>query len=132
MKHFVDDLINRGIVVKPFNLPSTDIGELAIALVDAATIVIATPTVLVGPHPAAVYATYLTNALRPKARNASLIGSYGWGSKMLEQIKGMLSNLKVDFIDPVIVKGHPREEDIAALERLADAILDRHKMQNAI
>jgi len=132
VKHFVDDLINRGIVVKPFNLPSTDIGELAIALVDAATIVIATPTVLVGPHPAAVYAAYLTNALRPKARNASLIGSYGWGSKMLEQIKGLLSNLKVDFIDPVIVKGHPREEDITALEKLADAILDRHKMQNAI
>ena len=132
VKHFVDALIDRGIVVKPFNLPSTDIGELAIALVDAATIVIATPTVLVGPHPAAVYAAYLANALRPKARNASLIGSYGWGSKMLEQIKEMLSNLKVDFIDPVIVKGHPREDDIAALARLADAILDRHKMQNAI
>ncbi len=49
--HLVDALIERGITVKPFNLTKTDIGEMAIALVDAATIVIASPTVLVGPHP---------------------------------------------------------------------------------
>jgi flavorubredoxin len=126
--HLIDALIKRGIAVRPFNLPRTDIGELAIALVDAATIVIATPTVLVGPHPAAVYAAYLTNALRPKVRHVSVIGSYGWGGKMLDQIKGMLVNLKAEFIEPVIVKGHPRENDFKALDQLADAILERHRM----
>jgi len=81
--YFIDALIKRDITVKPFNLTRTDIGELAIALVDAATIVIASPTVLVGPHPTTVYATYLVNALRPKLKYASVIGSYGWGSRML-------------------------------------------------
>ncbi|HID29676.1 MAG TPA: FprA family A-type flavoprotein, partial [Desulfobacterales bacterium] len=61
--YFVDALMERDITVKPFNLTETDIGEPAMALVDAATIVIASPTVLIGPHPAAVYATYLVNAL---------------------------------------------------------------------
>lgn len=130
VNHLIDALIQRNITVKPFNLTKTDIGELAIALVDAATIVIATPTVLVGPHPAAVYATYLANALRPKVRYASVIGSFGWGGKMLEQITGMLGNLKVELITPVIAKGHPTENDFRELDKLADTILERHKNTN--
>jgi len=132
VRYFIGALMERNITVKPFNLPKTDVGELAIALVDAATIVIATPTVLVGPHPVAVYATYLANALRPKARFASIIGSYGWGGKMPETIKGMLGNLKVEILTPVIVKGHPREADYKSLTTLADEILAKHKAINII
>lgn len=124
---FITALMKRDISVKPFNLTRTDIGQLVIALVDAATIVVASPTVLVGPHPLVVYAVYLVNALRPKLRFASVIGSYGWGGRMLEQIKGMITNLKVEFIEPVIVKGYPREEDFKSLDRLADEILRKHK-----
>jgi flavorubredoxin len=127
VNYFIDALIERDITVKPYNLTKTDIGELAIALVDAATLVIATPTVLTGPHPAAVYATYLANALRPKTRYASVIGSFGWGGKMLEGITGMLSNLKVELITPVIAKGHPTESNFRELDALANTILEKHK-----
>ena len=132
VEHFMNALIEREITVKPFNLSKTDIGELAMALVDAATIVIASPTVLVGPHPNVVYATYLVNALRPKLKFASVIGSYGWGGKMIELLKGMLTNLKLEIIEPVIVKGFPREHDLKALERLADEILKKHKENKII
>jgi len=128
--HLVDALIERGINVKPFNLTKTDIGELAISLVDAATIIIASPTVLAGTHPYVAHATYLVNALRPKLKFASVIGSYGWGGRMLEQIKGMLTNLKIDVIEPVIIKGFPKEEDLKALDVLADNILKKHKEHN--
>ena len=37
--------------MKQFDLTDSDIGKLAMSLVDAATIVIGTPTVLAGPHP---------------------------------------------------------------------------------
>lgn len=127
VNHLISALMQRNIVVKPFNLTKTDIGELAIALVDAATLIIATPTVLVGPHPAAVYAAYLANILRPKTKYASVIGSYGWGSKMLEQITGLLGNLKVELIGPVVIKGHPKKEDFHALDTLADSIVDKHE-----
>ncbi len=127
--YFVDALMERGITVKPFNLTRTDIGKLAMALVDAATIVVASPTVLVGPHPNAVYAVYLANALRPKVKFASVIGSYGWGGKMIEQIAGMLTNLKVEILEPVLVKGYPRGDDFKFLSRLADDILKKHKEQ---
>jgi len=122
-----EELMRKGITVKPFNLSRTDIGALAIALVDAATIVIASPTVLTGAHPQVVSAVYLANALRPKLRYASVIGSYGWGGKMLENISAMISNLKVEILSPVIVKGYPKEEDYNSLIRLADEIAEKHK-----
>ena len=132
VEYFVGALVEKGITVKQFNLTKTDIGKLAMAVVDAATIIIGSPTVLVGPHPNVVYAVYLANALRPKLKFASIIGSYGWGSRMVEQIKGMLSNLKVELLEPVVVKGFPREEDFRALDRLADEILNRHKEHDLI
>ncbi|MEA3476529.1 MAG: FprA family A-type flavoprotein [Candidatus Cloacimonadota bacterium] len=127
VNYLVNSLIEKGITVKPFNLTKTDIGELAISLVDAATIVIASPTVLVGPHPAIVSATYLANALRPKTKFASIIGSYSWGGRMVEQITGMLSNLKVELLSTVLVKGYPKEEAFKSLEKLADEISEKYK-----
>jgi len=127
VEHLVDALIERGITVKQFDLAATDIGKLAIALVDAATIVLGSPTVLTGAHPVVAYAAILANALRPKTKFASLIGSYGWGGKMVEQVAGLLANLKVEILEPVVAKGYPKDDDFVALDRLADKILVRHK-----
>ena len=125
--YFTEALIDRGITVKQFNLSEPDIGKLAMALVDAATVVLGSPTVLVGPHPKVVYAACLANALRPKLRFASIIGSYGWGSRMVEQLTGMLPNLKLEILEPVVIKGVPKEADFDALDRLADEIMNKHK-----
>jgi len=127
VQRLVSGLVAEGITVHLFNLAVTDIGKLAITLVDAATIVIGTPTVLAGPHPLALNAAALTNALRPKLKYASIIGSYGWGGKAVEQITGAISNLKVELLDPVLCKGHPRPEDLEAIDNLASAIAKKHR-----
>jgi len=127
VSHFVEALIERGIKVRQFELATVDIGKLAMALVDAATIVIGSPTVLVGPHPCAAYAAFLANALRPKIKFASIIGSYGWGGKMVEQLTAMMTNIKAEILEPVLAKGEPKEPDYAALDKLADEILTKHK-----
>ncbi|MDD3725660.1 MAG: FprA family A-type flavoprotein [Candidatus Ratteibacteria bacterium] len=124
--YFIDELTKRDITVKPFNLTVTDIGELAGALVDAATVVLGTPAVLGGPHPSAVYATYLFKVLRPKTRNISVIGSFGWGSNMLKVITEMLPK-DIEIIEPVIVNGYPQKDDFIALTKLADDIVNKHK-----
>jgi flavorubredoxin len=126
-EHLSDVLIERGITVRQFNLAVADLGKLAIALVDAATIVLGSPTVLTGAHPKTAYAALVANALRPKTRFASIIGSMGWGGKMVEQLAGLIANLKVEVIEPVVAKGQPRDEDFAALDKLADQILAKHK-----
>ncbi|MGE5343479.1 MAG: FprA family A-type flavoprotein [Candidatus Omnitrophota bacterium] len=127
MAEFLGDaLIRRGIEVHVFNLTKTDPGQLAMALVNAASLIIGTPTVLTGPHPAAIYAASLVNALRPKLKYAALFGSYGWGGKTSDMIKTNLSNLKVEFLDTIIVKGMPVEKDLLQLDQLADQIQSRH------
>jgi len=125
--HLVGALTERGIVVERFNLEDVDLGRLAMGLVDAATIVIGTPTVLTGAHPKVVYAAYLANALRPKAKFGSVIGSYGWASRAVDQIADLISNLKLDLVEPVVIKGAPREEDYRSLDALADAIAAKHR-----
>jgi flavorubredoxin len=127
VEYLTGALADRGVTVKQFNLAVGDIGKLAIALVDAATMVVGTPTVLVGPHPNVAYAALLANALRPKLQFVSVIGSYGWGSKAVDQLKGMIPNLKVEVLDPVISKGFPNEADFKALDNLASAIAQNHK-----
>jgi len=125
--YLVDALIERGIEVRQFELSSVDIGKLATALVDAATVVLGSPTVLAGAHPSAAYAAFLANALRPKTRFASIIGSYGWGGKMIDQLTSLLAGLKAEIIEPVLARGEPKETDLVALDKLADKILEKHK-----
>ncbi|MFO7785946.1 MAG: FprA family A-type flavoprotein [Thermodesulfobacteriota bacterium] len=123
----VSSLVGRGVRTELFNLAVTDIGKLAMALVDAGTVVVGVPTVLAGPHPLAAYATLLANALRPKAKYLSIIGSYGWGGKTVETLAGMIPNLKVEVLEPVLCKGVPSEPDFGALDRLAGTIAEKHK-----
>jgi len=127
VEYLVEALAQRGVTVKQFDLAVTDIGKLAMVLVDAATVVIGTPTVLVGPHPNVAYAVILANALRPKLRFISIIGSYGWGGKAVEQLAAMIPNLKVEILEPVLCKGFPREADFRALDNLANTIAEKHK-----
>jgi flavorubredoxin len=96
------------------------------ALVDAATVVIGTPTVVRGPHPVAASAALLANSLKPKARWAGVIGSYGWGGKAPEAIAALMPDMKVELLDPVMVKGLPRAEDYALLDALAATIAEKH------
>jgi flavorubredoxin len=124
--HFVDSLTKKGISVKPFHLTDSDIGEIATELVDAATVVIATPTVLSGAHPAAPNIPYLTKVLRPKTRFFGLIGSYGWGGQTVEQIGNMLETSSAEILEPVMVQGLPRDGDFERLDTLAQTIEDKH------
>ena len=123
--YLINALTSRGIEVRAKNFITTDLGELAMDLVDAATIIIATPTMLAGPHPAAVSATYLINALRPKARFAAIIGSYGWGGRAVDILKSIIS-VKIELLEPLLIKGLPSNEDYKALDEIAEEIKKKH------
>jgi flavorubredoxin len=126
VEYLAGALISRGITVRQFEITRTDLGELAMALVDAATIVVGTPTVLFGPHPTMLVPVYLANALRPKLKHATVIGSYGWGGKTVETVAGMLTHIKPEILPPVYMKGTPSGETLRSLDRLADRIRERH------
>ncbi|MBN2345939.1 MAG: FprA family A-type flavoprotein [Candidatus Aminicenantes bacterium] len=127
VEFLVNALVRRGVDVIPCNLTHTDIGELAKELVDASTVVLATPTVLGGAHPAVAGAAFLANALRPKLKFAAIIGSYGWGGRTVENLLASLGHLKVEVLEPVLAKGFPTDKDYRALDKLAAVIAEKHR-----
>jgi flavorubredoxin len=123
----IGGLAEHGVSVVPHKLSGGDTGRLAMELVDAATVVLGTPTVLAGPHPQVAYAAMLANALRPRIMFASIVGSFGWGGKAVEQLLALVPNLKVELLEPVLLKGLPTEEGLQAIDRLAALIAEKHR-----
>ncbi len=120
-------LKEKGINVFKYDVIRGNLGDLAVALVDATTIVMGVSMVLAGPHPAAVNVAYLAGVLKPKARFASIIGSYGWGGKLFDKIVECIAPLKPEIIDPVQVKGKPKKDDFEKLDVLVNSIYEKHK-----
>ena len=125
--YLAEKLNAKGIDTFKFDIVDDDLGDLAMAIVDAATIVLGTSMVLAGPHPMAVNVAYLAAVLRPKAKFASLLGSYGWGGNLFGLIGDLLKPLKLDLIEPLQVKGKPTQEDLQKLDVMAETIYEKHK-----
>jgi len=125
--YICEKLSDKGIVVKPFDVVNEDLGELAMELVEACTVVFGASMVLAGPHPAAVTAAYLTGLLRPKTKYISFIGSYGWGGVLTAKLEESLTNIKAEKLEPVIIKGKARKEDFEKLDVLVETIYEKHK-----
>ncbi|MFW6262974.1 MAG: FprA family A-type flavoprotein [Thermotogota bacterium] len=127
VEYLIDELTNRGIEVLPLNMTKADLGKLTIELVDAATIVLAGSTFLVGPHPQMLYTASMINALRPKTKYVSIITSFGWASQATKQLKAALGALQAEWLETYDYKGHPKEADLEKVKDLADQILEKHR-----
>jgi len=125
--YLVDSLARRNVQVKVRDLIHSNLGEIAIDLVDVTTIIIATPTMLAGPHPSAVYMAYIVNALKPKAKVIGIMGSYGWGGRTVDILKANLGALRVEILEPLLVKGLPKKEDYERIEEFAEMIAEKHR-----
>lgn len=125
-------LNEKGINTQVFDIVTGDLGDLAMGLVDATTIVLGSSMVLAGPHPMAVNVAYLANILKPKAKFATFVGSYGWGGNLFGTLSQMLSGLKVESIEPVLVKGKPKKDDYEKLDILIETIYNNHKSLNLV
>lgn len=98
---------------------TVETGHFIMDLVDAAAVVFATPTVLGGPHPNMAYAALIANAVRPKTRFMTLIGSYGWGTQVEKTLNGLTGQIKAERLPSVLVKGLPTQEDLERLDALS-------------
>lgn len=127
VQRLIGALAERGVGVKVFDLTVADIGELAMALVDAATVVVGTPIMLGGPHPLVGYAINLAALLKPKAKFAAFLVSYGWGAGAVERLPGLIEGLKVEALPPVVARGLPRQAEMEAVDALAELIATKHR-----
>lgn len=128
MAQYVSDKLKQaGIKVYTHDIVRDDLGDLALQLVDAATLILGTSMVLAGPHPVAINTAVLTNALKPKLKFAAVIGSYGWGGKLSETIVSLFTSIKPEILEPVVVKGKLKQEDYIKLDTLIKTIIEKHK-----
>ncbi len=131
MINYLSDKLNAaGITTIKHDIVSDDLGDLAMALVDAKTLVLGASMVLASPHPAAANAAYLVNLLNPKLKYASIIGSYGWGGDLINKLTGMLCNLKIELIEPLLIKGKAKEETFKQLDKMAEEIIQKHSVNS--
>ena len=122
-----EKLREEGVEVHKFDLISDDIGDLAVELVDAATVVFGASMVLAMPHPYAFFGVYLTNALRPNVKLMSILGSYGWGGNLVGKIEENTNLLQAQKLDYITVKGRAKQEDLERIDALAHTIAQKHK-----
>jgi flavorubredoxin len=131
VSHLADALTERGLSVVCRDLGSrldslpVETGHLITDLVDAAAVIMATPSILGGPHPNVAYAAMIAAAMRPKTRFLGLIGSYGWGQRTEETMTALTANIKAERLETVLVKGLPRADDLARLDKLADTLTEK-------
>lgn len=121
------ELAKHGIESIKHDIITDDLGDLAMALVDGTTIVLGTSMVVAGPHPASVNIAYIASILKPKAKFASFVGSYGWGGNLFGILGDILAKLRLDVIEPVIVKGKPTIDDFKKLDDMVQSIVEKHK-----
>ena len=122
-----EKLKEEGVEAHKFDLISDDIGDLAVELVDAATVVFGASMVLAMPHPYAFFGVYLTNALRPNVKFMSILGSYGWGGNLVGKIEENTNLLQAEKLDYITVKGRAKQEDLERIDALAHTIAQKHK-----
>ncbi len=133
VSRLVEKLAEKGITVHQFDLARTDIGKLAITLVDAATIIVGVPTVRNMPHPAVMYALNVANIVVPKARYAGVLNSYGWSNQTtIDLITKSIPNLKAEIIGAVSCKGLPTEEAYKEIDQLAETIQKKHQEEKLL
>jgi flavorubredoxin len=125
IKPLAETLASEGIQVALHNLAVTDLGDLAADLVDSRAIVVGSPTVLAGAHPLAFYASYLVKALKPPAKLAAVVSSYGWGGGAVKQIAETVGPLGMEVVGTVDINGPPSETDIKQIVELGKKLAHR-------
>lgn len=119
-------LVDRGVDVDVFNLATADLGKLAVSLVGAATVIFGSPTVVTQAHPLVSHAANVVNLLRPKVRWLGVVGSFGWAGRSATQLQSLLPNVKAEWLEPVVVRGLPSQDNLERIDQLAEAISVKH------
>ncbi len=127
IKPIEDTLMSEGIEVAKYHLPVSDIGELAKDLVDSKAIILGTPTVLAGAHPLGMYAAYLAKVLRPPAKFAVVLSSYGWGGGAIRHIQETLGPTKMEIVGAMEINGPPTEADINKIVEIGKTLAKKIK-----
>jgi flavorubredoxin len=93
-------IADEGVAVKPINIRNSHRSEIMTEVLDAAAVVVGSPTLNNQLFPTvADFLTYM-KGLKPKNKIGAAFGSYGWSGESVKLINKELEEMKFDVIDP--------------------------------
>jgi 2-oxoglutarate ferredoxin oxidoreductase subunit alpha len=125
--YLTSKLINQGNKVKEYNLTTTEIGQLAIEMVDASTLIIASPTFLGGLHPIVSTTVSTLNKLKPKTKIIGFMGSKEWGGEAFKEFENITNNFESEIILGEISTGIPKKDNFKQLNEFSKIITEKTK-----
>jgi len=124
-KTLMEALVKKGVDVRIFDIPNSDVAHIAKELVDSPVVVVGSPTVLAGAHPAAAYVTMLVKALRAPTKYAAVLTSHGWSGGAVKALQDILAGTKIEVLEAVDAAGRPTDDDLNEVVKLADRIVEK-------
>lgn len=121
-----EGVIAEDVTVKLLPLKVTSRSDVALELLTAGALIVGSPTVNAGLHPAvADILTYL-QGLKPQGLIGSCFGSYGWSGEAVAQVKERLTAMAVELAaEPIAVVYVPNEVDLHECFRLGSMVARR-------
>ena len=103
---------SEGADVRLYHVRKDSWADIATDVLDAKAIAVGSPTIHNGLFPpVAGFLTYL-KGLKPQKKKALAFGSYGWNGNAVKEIQKVFEELKLETLDPLMVKFRPSEEEL--------------------
>ncbi len=118
-----DKLLANRVKFSRYNFLYSDPSNICADLVDSRAIVFGAPTVLSSMHPLGIYAANLVKMLRPPAKYAVLLSSYGWAESASRHMQDILGKLPLEVIGSKIINGPASEEDLKEVDSLTEKLM---------
>lgn len=129
MDHAVTQIHAKGLKVQEFNVTVASTAEIAMALVDASMLLVASPTFLSSLHPVLAQKLLVMNALRPKTKLIGYIGSNEWGGHVEEDFVALTKQFsKAKRLESLMIKGAPTQADFKQIDHYVDTIFLEHEL----
>ncbi len=123
-----DGLVAGGASVKLMPMGSCNRSDVATEILDAGALLVGSPTLNNGMFPTVADVMTYLKGLKPRNLVGAAFGSYGWSGEAVEQVREVLSQMKVDLVEEGLkVKYVPDETDLARCVSMGTLVAEKLK-----
>lgn len=116
-------IANEGVSVRPIHIRSSHRSEIMTEVLDAAAVVVGSPTLNNQLFPTVSDFLIYMKGLKPLNKIGAAFGSYGWSGEAVKLINKELQDMKFDVIDPGIrIQYVPEKKGLEACFELGQKI----------
>ncbi|MGD2029129.1 MAG: FprA family A-type flavoprotein [Desulfobacterales bacterium] len=99
-EEIVQGIVEEGVIARPIHIRSSHRSEIMTEVLDAAAVIIGSPTINNQMFPTVSDVLTYMKGLKPKNKIGAAFGSYGWSGESVKLINQELEDMKFDIIDP--------------------------------